>query len=315
MIFFQNIGGLKYIIYTNKYKLPDYVCHYLKFDEYDYEDGVISTTRLLTPPRSFALTQRNLNDLSCDVSEVISAKYGTAIHASIEKSNIPNSVQEKRLYATVLGTRISGKPDLLLLPEHDNGESVIIDIKSTSVWTFIKGSKLDDYRLQVSIYRWLAEQNGVSVSNKGKIWYIFTDWSKTDAANDPNYPQTRMVVQDIDLIELSDIELWLNDRIRLFNSCTAMPEQELPDCTDDELWVAGTKYAVYKENGKRAIRLFDTMQEASQKVLELGESYHVEERLGIAKRCSYCLARKFCRQYKQLAVENRAEAVDQIDVA
>jgi len=88
------------MIYTNTHNLPDYVKSWLINDTYDYEENVISATTLLKPTRQIILEMRHRDEIVQDVSELIASKFGTALHLSFEKVNIPNVMHEKRLYCT-----------------------------------------------------------------------------------------------------------------------------------------------------------------------------------------------------------------------
>ena len=59
---------------------------------------------------------------------------------------------------------VSGKYDLVL-------DGQLSDYKSTSVWTYIYGSKVEDYIKQGSIYKWLSPDK--ITSDYININYIF----------------------------------------------------------------------------------------------------------------------------------------------
>jgi len=187
----------------------------------------------------------------------------------------------------------------------------LIDVKSTSVWSYTHGGKDDDYRTQMSIYRYLAIQNNYKVEQTASIWMIFTDWSAAKAKNDPNYPQTRIVIKEIDLWGEDETLKYLGKRIALFNEVEQMAEKDMPQCTDEELWSEDDVYKVMKGENKRSMKNCSTVDEAEEfigsKKEETQKQLRVELVKGGVKRCRYCTARNFCSQYNSLVTTGRSE--------
>ena len=295
--------------FTNRFGFPEYVVDWLSHDEYDYEEGVISATTLLSPPRAYALIKRYRNQLEIDVSELIAAKYGTALHTSIENAPIRNTyIQEKRIYGEIDGIKISGKPDMVKkCPAADKKQHQLIDIKSTSVWTFIYGSKDEDYKKQLSIYRWLLLKNGIETSIQAEILMLFTDWNKSKAKFDPeNYPPARLATKKLNLLDYKETESFMKERIALLKCAEKLEDKDLFNCSQEELWQEKTRYALTKPGRKTAIRVFDNLEAAnlflndSDVINRYGNNIRIETRPGKVKRCNYCLACKFCSQYLML---------------
>jgi len=227
--------------YTNKENYPGYVMAWLQNDQYDYEEGVVSATRLISPARQYALYKKHYDELEIDVSDLIASKYGTAIHAAFEDLDIPKIEQETRLYVEVEVEgekyKISGKFDML--QDLGDGTKKLIDLKSTSVWSYIFDSKRDDYVKQLSIYKFLANKNGYNVVNYADICMIFTDWSGTRARTNANYPKTRIAIKPIELWDDTKTEEYIIGRLKEFKQAV---EKELPRCTTQELWENKGKY-------------------------------------------------------------------------
>ena len=78
----------------------------------------------------------------------------------------------------------------------------------------------------------------------------------------------------------------------------AGPGEELQPCSDEERWMTETVYATKKEGRKSAIRLFKTIEEATE--LAEKEKGYVETRQGEPKRCTgdFCGVSKWCKQYQ-----------------
>lgn len=296
--------------YTNKRGFPDFVVEWLKYDDYDYDENALSATTLMQPPRAYALKKQNWEDLEIDIEDLIASRYGTAVHDSVEKVGLTGCKQEERLRKTVKNRVITGKFDILKAV--GNNQWQLIDVKSTSVWTYIYGSKDDDYRTQLSIYRWLALQNGYNVVGTGKVWFIFTDWSAAKAKQDHNYPQTRIIVKDFDLWTDDRVLNYIGERIDLFNSVLKQTQDQMPRCTDEELWASEDTWAIMKKGAKRAFKVHKSEAEAKAQLegtngAKMSKDYEIVMRKGMVKRCKYCAVRKFCTQYKELVAEGRSE--------
>ena len=293
--------------YTNKHNFPDFVVKWLEYDTYDYDENAISATTLMQPARAYALKKQNWEDLEVDVSDMIASRYGTAIHDSVEKVHLPGCKQEERLRKAVKNRIITGKYDILKQIAADQWQ--LIDVKSTSVWTYIYGSKDEDFKKQLSIYRWLAVQNGYNTIQKAKIWMIFTDWSATKAQNTEGYPKTRLVIKDIELMGDDQTLSYIGRRIDALNKAALQEQKDMPMCTDEELWAQDDVWQVMKEGRKTSMKNCSSEEEAEEwigsKQDKTGISTHL--RKGGVKRCKYCTARKFCTQYQELIKEGRSE--------
>ena len=291
--------------YTNKNNFPDFVVEWLEHDDYDYDQNTLSATTLMQPPRAYALKKQNWDRLEMDVEDLIASRYGTAMHDSVEKVNLTGCKQEERLKKAVKNKIISGKFDIL--KEVSDKRWQLIDVKSTSVWTHVYGSRDADYIKQLSIYRWLAIQNNYEVLQEAKIWMIFTDWSQKKAKEGPDYPQTRIVVKDITLWGEDETLKYIGDRMGLLEKTAVMDQDDMPKCTDEELWASGESWAIMKDGGKRAIKVHKTEDAAIEHKDTLDPTYHIEHRPGKVARCRYCTARKFCNQYQELIEQGRSE--------
>ena len=294
--------------YTNKNNFPDFVVEWLEHDSYDYDENSLSATTLMQPPRAYALKKQNWDRLEIDVEDLIASRYGTAIHDSVEKVNLTGCKQEERLKKAVKNKVISGKFDIL--KEISDKRWQLIDVKSTSVWTFIYGSRDEDYKKQLSIYRWLALQNNYDVIQTAKIWMIFTDWSQAKAKEDPKYPQTRIMIKEVELWGDEETLKYIGERMTILEKTAAMDQSEMPECTDEELWTSGESWAVQKKGAKRAMKVHKTEIEAKTQLATLNDEYESIHRPGKVARCRYCVARKFCNQHTELVEKGRIEDHD-----
>ena len=288
-------------------------------DGYDHsnEENLISATSIMKPIRQIVLGRRYKDsEKEVDVDDLISSSMGTALHDSVESAwknkdkvvevlnnmGYTNSEDiydkitfEKRTVKEMLGYKISGKFDLVF-------DGIVADIKSTSTWTYIFGSKDDDYRLQMSIYKWL---NPLLITNDyGYIEFIFTDWSGVKAKQDKTYPQSRVVSKKIKLMTIEDTERWLEGKLNEITTNELLTDDKLPECTDEELWSSPDVWKYYKGASRaRSTKNFDNEADAIRFQMSNGDVGEVVHFKGEVKRCKYCSYANFCNQYTKLQLK------------
>lgn len=203
-----------------------------------------------------------------------------------------NLMLERRLFVDVLGWKISGKADSFL-----STTGVMDDYKLTSVWKYIYNSK-EEWEKQLNTYKYIWHMNGYEVK-AANVHGIFRDWQKTKAEIDPKYPQNQWEIMPINLWPIEQCEAYVHERVRIHQAAEEMEDKNLPLCTDGERWADPEKWAVKKEGGKRAIKLFDTNAAASDwkaRYAKPGEKLLIEHRPSESTRCihNYCEVRDFC---------------------
>jgi hypothetical protein len=296
-------------------------------DEFPGEN-VISATGLLKPLRQIILTPRvPANEAIPDLSDFVASRFGHAIHDSVEhawktgyveamrklgypqkminrvKIN-PETVEDgdmpvyleqryfRRIEVNGVKIVISGKFDQII-----NGE--VNDIKTTSAYSFVSGSKDEDYRLQGSIYRWI-NPNKIH-SDYIRIQHVFTDWQRMQAKINPAYPQNRILEKRVELMPLDQTEQWIRAKIIEIIRNQDLEEPELPFCTDKELWKTDPVFKFYSDpakaaEGGRATKNFDTRAEAMNHLASKGGKGAVLEVPGKVRACSYCPVFSICSQ-------------------
>ena len=291
--------------YTNRLNLPQYVVDWLENDNYDHDHDpyTISATTLMKPTRATLLTIRHSDRLQQDVSDLIASRVGNAIHDSIENIKTPGVLKEIRAERTIdvgpVTYKVTGKFDIMIAEE--NGTFTLRDIKTTSVWTYILGGKDEDYEKQLSIYRWL---NSVErdVNQTGYIDFFFTDWQGAKAKQDKDYPQYRIYTgYKINLWSLEDTETYIRERLEAVEADRNKADDDLTPCTRKELWAEPEKFAVYKHNAKRATRVLDSHEEATQYMSAKRIKGFIQRREPKVRRCNYCSAFPFCNQGQSYA--------------
>lgn len=304
---------------------------WLLHDQYDHIDipNYISVTTLMKPIRQIVLPARiPPQQRTMDVADLIAARYGTSVHDSIEKAwtsgsyvrslkllGYPEAVidririnptpdeivrqndiipvyLEQRNFKEFEGFTIGGKFDMVT-------EGIVQDNKSTSVWSWIMGSRDDDHRLQLSLYRWLNPT--IITEEFGQVHYIFTDWSKMEARRKSDYPQRRVLTKELKLLSLDETEAWVRWKLGLVKANMNKPETEIMRCSDEELWRSAPRFKYFsdpikaKDPTARSTRNFDTLLEANQHAAAAGKGVVVTVP-GEVKRCAYCNAFEGCTQ-------------------
>jgi hypothetical protein len=289
--------------FTNKLNLPQYLVDWLSKDNYDYATtpNTISATGLMKPIRPTILTARHGDKLEIDVSELFASRFGNAVHDSIERVETPGVSKEQRIVRKLLiddvEYTVTGKYDLLV---ENDGIHTIRDIKTTSVWAYIFGGKDEDYKTQLSIYRWLLSETH-QVNPIAYIDFFFTDWQGSKARSEDNYPQHRIQPgYKIELLPIDVTEAMIIEKLILLKQNQDVPDDDLPECTKEELWAEEDTFALYKIGNKRATKVFDNKQVAEQYQEANNIKGYIQDRPGKVKRCKYCSAAPFCNQFKQL---------------
>ena len=314
--------------------------------DYDKRDNVISATSLLKPTRALVLINEYKGlDKTVDIMSLVSARMGSAIHAVAEqawtnRANISKALKalqvsnldeklvinpkkmnngkwyqlydetpfkiedripiyvEQRHEKEVGDYIISGKYDLVV-------DGTVSDYKSTSVWSYIFDSNALKYTQQASIYKWLAPDR--ITDNAVHIQYIFTDWSAAQAMRDPKYPQTRVLTKEYPLWSVEQTDHFIKEKLERLDQYKGKPQEELPECTKEELWESETAYKYYKNPTKmaRSTKNFDNIDEANIRLANDGGVGTVVTVPGEVKACRYCEVSDICKQAQNLIQQGR----------
>ena len=270
----------------NKYNLPKPLLAALENDPYRF-DGDISTTSLILPPRIFQLRKRYHEKIHEDASDLIYRLLGQNTHHILERIDVPDCEIEQRFYAEICGWEVGGKIDL-----YERTTKTLSDWKVTSVWNVLNGVK-PEHEQQLNVNAWLMILNDIR-PEKLQIVNFLRDWSKYKA-KEHSYPDCQVVVQTIKKWSIDQMKSWVEDRVKLHQSCENLSDDELPPCTAEERWARPTKYAVVKTGRKSALRLLDTQEEAEQWIEKNQKGASIEIRHGSNVRCEeYCNVSEYC---------------------
>lgn len=289
---------------TNKFGLPDAIVDFARAEKYSRGKADISVTTLIDSPRIRLLREAHEDEIEQDVSDMVWPLFGTAVHAVLEGADHHQKiVKEERLYADVAGWTLSGAIDHQeLLPD---GTIQITDYKVTSVWSVILGK--DEWALQQNCYAWLVENSkghefeGRKVSSI-RICAILRDWQRKKAEFDKDYPQAPVAMVELPLMPRDELEEYVYDRIVAHQEAQIGYDlyDKMPECSDKDRWMKPTQWAVMKKGGKRAVKLFDTEEDAESFIKESqDDKLHIQVRPGEATRCvgNYCSIAQFCGQF------------------
>lgn len=304
-------------------------------DNYDYAAGksfaeYISVTTLMRPTKQIVLARRVPPEKQVeDVEDYVARGLGNSIHDSIEKAwkenykinlaklGVPDHVidavainptdeerkanpdmipiyLEQRGYREISGVTIGGKFDLV-------AEGHVEDNKSTSAFGWLYGTRDDENRLQGSLYRWIDAIREIRRITEDfiRVNYIFTDWQKAAARQNPKYPQKRVEYKDIPLLSLEDTDLYVRAKLHDIRKNMGLPEEKMVECSDEDIWRSDPQYKYYADPSKtdgRSTRNFETLAEANAFMAEKGKGI-VKTILGEPKRCEkYCSAFSICKQ-------------------
>ena len=282
---------------TNNFNLPSTIMNVIARPQYNKGKANLSVTELLNSPRIVQLKRKHWDQLEEDASSMVWSLFGTALHNILEHGKGDNHIVEERVFADVDGMKISGAIDL---QEVEEDGVILSDYKTTSAWVVM--NEKDDWHNQLNCYAYLLyKAKGVTVK-KLQIVAIVRDWSARDAKAKESYPQAPIVVIDIPLWSFEKIEQYVKTRIglhteALFDSDT---DEEMAECTQDEMWEKPTRFAVMKKGGVRAKSVHDTEGDAEHALNQAGKDYFIEIRQGERTRCAnYCQVNQFCSQYQK----------------
>ena len=311
--------------YANTSSVPLSLAVFLASDFYDHDqdENTISTTALIKPLRQIVLSARVPEDMTpVDLVNLVPSRMGSAIHDAIERSwkdNYPNALaslgypkrviekirinpkpeeltdgvipiyMEQRAKKTVGKFTVTGKYDFI-------GDGRVEDFKSTSTYTATNNTNDEKYIWQGSIYRWLNPQ--IITKDEMAIQFIFTDWSKAKAMADPKYPQQRIQQRILPLKSIQETDAFVTRKLNQIEQYWGATEEQLPPCTDTDLWRSEPVFEYYKNPEKRArsTKNFDNRHDAQLRYIEDGSVGIVVEQPGQATACKYCPAFAVCSQ-------------------
>ena len=284
------------MIITNHTGLPEPVFKALTRNDYSKGKSNRSVTQLIDSPRVRVLRKENDEKIEEDAADMLWSVLGTAVHKMFEEHEADQHIVEERLYAEIDNWIISGAIDIQR--EEGDGSVTILDYKCTSAWSVIYGKS--EWDKQLNFYAWLAEHDKGCTVGALKICAVLRDWQRKKAEVDSSYPQAPIVIVDIPLWSRQVRDEYVRERVRIHQEAEfeRLTGGDLPLCSDEERWKKDDQFAVKKIGTKRAIKLFDSMDDA---FAYMKENQEIETRKGRSIRCedNYCKVAEFCDQYRR----------------
>jgi hypothetical protein len=272
-------------------------------------------TTLLQPIQQTLLKRRYEDEIVETPDEQVWRLFGSAFHKVLEigAEEIGGIQLEQYIRITVLDRIVGGVIDL-----HIDDDS-INDYKVTKAWSLLNQSRIDDWVMQLNIYRYIMfKDTGKLVSNL-RIVAFFRDWERKFTSNE-KYPQKKLMWYDLPVLPLEEVEEFIVSKVRELVANESLPDAELTPCTAEEMWEHPTQYALYKERkvkgewtaNKTATRVFDAEDQVAgytrsvKTPLKAGERWMVQVRPGRRVRCegvfdggdTYCPVAHKCAQHK-----------------
>ncbi len=278
---------------TNKQGLPAPLVALLARDFYTKGASQYSVTELMSPPKIRRMREQYDEEMEIDATKLIASQLGTFMHARLEGKSVEGYTNEERIFHSIDGITISGAVDL---QEHTDDGIIIIDYKFVKAWSVMRSK--DDWVTQLNIYKWLVETVKKQKVCGLKICAIIKDY--TPHSNQEGYPEAEAVMIDIPMWDSVTTETYVRQRLDMHRVAKQAQEfgEDLEPCTDEDRWMSETIYAVKREGRKTAIRVFKSIEEATE--LAEKEKGYVEERKGEPRRCigDFCGVSKWCKQYQ-----------------
>jgi len=274
----------------NKFNLPSPVVRAIENDPYNRGESDISVTQLIDSPLIRRLRIKHQDDIEEDVIDRIWSLLGQATHSILERSSDGEDVEsvEQRLYTKSDDYIVSGQYDLIYRKK--DGNLTLADYKVTSVWAVIFGKATWEY--QLNVLKWMVERETELTIDRLEVIAFLRDWVKTKAG-DGKYPPAQVAIVEIPIWDAEKTANYVRNRISLhFNNVEYM------QCSNEERWYSGDKWAIEKVGRKNAVKLFDSRDEAQEELDEFysnGDLYSLEHRPGKYRRCEeYCEVSKWC---------------------
>ena len=324
--------------YSNRTNLPLPIAVMLAADGYDHNDDVVSVTKFIKPVRELILTDR-VNPKSVivqdpDVLDMLKSRLGTATHAHLENVWLNEKVRtaallslglpKKSVDKIVVNPETLKKGDIPMYTEKTGfkeveglvfrGTADIIfnyrlgDLKQTSTFSFRDPGKDHKYALQGSLYRWMMPD--LIKEDSMDIYEVYLNWERFKSLQDPNgYPNEPVIVKNIPLMSIKETDRYVRNKIKLIDELYDAPDDDIPECTDEELWRKPPVYKYYVDPDKRARSSgnFSTYAEAQEKKHSKGDVGIIVEVKSKVGACKFCPALPACGQAKRYAQSGELE--------
>lgn len=271
---------------TNKFNLPQALVNLVK--EKEYQENRYSVTELLNPTREILLTRKHAKEIEFDVSDSITALFGSAVHKLLEEADSENA-EVKMEYQM-------GQDTIVGITDKIEGDT-IVDYKTCSV-SKIQKQDFSEWRDQGLCYAWLIYKLTGEIKRKLRFYGLLKDWSKLRCFKSPNYPVSPLYTWEYDILD-SDYD-YIENKIE--QKLKDIKSGNMEQCSLSDRWYTGDEYAVYKNVGDKRAAYVATSEEDAHNYIsnKLGGAGEIQVRKGESLKCKYyCKVSKFCEYAKE----------------
>lgn len=290
---------------TNKLNLPKPFVD-AATSKHKYTPKRYSVSDVLGGTCEAILKRRHSGEGEEDVANSVWRILGSAVHKILEEAESTESQLQENWFSVLIGDdgyELSGIFDL-----YDNETKTVTDWKTCATWKIIFGD-FDDWRRQTLMYCWMLRRLGVDACH-GEIVAIMRDHSMRKARFEKDYPPHPVYKigwefgeEDFAKVE-ADIMQWFTE----VTHEETVEDAYLEPCSPEQRWHRDDKWAVMRKGQKRAVKLFDSKDDAlgfmdwlANQASNKGKPLYIEERRGEDTKCeSYCSVSEFCPYYQSL---------------
>lgn len=331
-------------IITNKYNLPEPLVKAVSKDTYK-KRGDISVTTLIDSPKINYL--RSVHDYEVDVSEMIWAYRGSAVHHILEVSaeelnkEYPGrflsefQMEYTHKVSDKMSMNITGTGDLIdkgigekkaILYDYKNcsyykisGTDVIVS--GTEVVRVPKKGECLDWIRQLNIYAYILRKKYNIVVEELRIIALLNDWDR-NMITQLNYPPASIVEVSLPIYNDDIMEKFISKRtslhLKAFFNGKKFGDDAVEPCTREERWAKKDTWKIYTSpnNTSRSKKNFEINSEEDNIAAEFFfQSFKASNKdaikvlvKGSDTRCiSFCPVNIHCNYFKSLIKNNNGK--------
>lgn len=264
-------------------------------DKYEHDLTHFSVTTLLDSTRQVMLKRRHSDEIIQDVSDMVWLVFGNAVHKILESHSTGEDVEVKLVHPITEKYSLSGRIDLF-----NEKTMTVEDYKTASVWKILH-KDFEEWKLQGLMYAWLLYKTRNQHVERIRFHALLKDWTakelKKARFKNEFYPETSIYTWEhyVTVQDIMFIDEFIHTRFAELISNIDIPDEQLPICTPEQRWNTGDKWAVIKPGTYKALRVFNSENEAKEFA---GKDMFIEYRPGENRNCQdYCLVKEFCSFY------------------